>query len=437
MSRILSLRKTRGREKARGAGQFGVADADTQELDVKRTRRGMYSSPGPQPGTTWKKFMHQYNEKRRTPSPSSQFQTTSTEAMDTDEAQRVTAKVVKTLMEKQEGEKQDNPPTTMDEEEETVATMGEIEQTMEEKKKEKEMEEFLASTKQPLDDSKISFKPLSQGEETRAEMTEENLEDTVVFSESEKRPQLVEEDFEQTSKMAIKETEKLNEKKVIPKMTYVSSDGTGDPKPKEGPSGVDPYEEIEGAPHHYYYVPIKGNPPVSHFKPIREELTPRGDSMGVVIEIPQWEEQYGTKTYGVDRRYGIIYAVKDGEWGRFVKACNCFPQKELEESKDRPMAGLKSPQEVQTPKSQDEVPLAESTRKKNKFSRVTIKDLGASHSDLNTVGFSESSTDISTSSDDTAKIQQEIEETEKANKALEEERLKIERERIEMVKEQH
>ena len=80
--------------------------------------------------------MHQYNEKRRTSSPSSQFQTTSTEAMDTDEAQRVTAKVVKTLMEKQEGEKQDNPPTKMDEEEETVATMGEIEQTMEEKKKE-------------------------------------------------------------------------------------------------------------------------------------------------------------------------------------------------------------------------------------------------------------------------------------------------------------
>ena len=220
-------------------------------------------------------------------------------------------------------------------------------------------------------------------------------------------------------------------------MTYVSSDGTGDPQPKEGPSGIDPYEEIEGVPHHHYYVPIKGNPPVSHFKPIREELTPRRDSMGVVVEIPQWEEQYGTKTYGVDRRYGIIYAVKDGEWGRFVKACNCFPQKEIEEGKDGPIAGLKSPQEVQTPKSQDEVPLAESTRKKNKFSRVTIKDLGASHSDLNTVGFSESSTDIATSSDDTAKIQQEIEETEKANKALEEERLKIERERMEMAREQH
>ena len=120
-----------------------MADADPQELDVKRTRRGVYSSPGPQPGMTWKKFMHQYNEKRRTPSPSSQFQTTSTEAMDTDEAQRVTAQVVKTLMEKQEEEKQDNPPTKMDEEEETVATMGEIEQIMQEKKKKKKWKNFL------------------------------------------------------------------------------------------------------------------------------------------------------------------------------------------------------------------------------------------------------------------------------------------------------
>ena len=124
MSRMLSLIKTRGREKARGTGQFGVADADPQELDVRRTRRGVYPSPGPQPGTTWKKFMHQYSEKRRTPSPSSQFQTTSTEAMDTDEAQRVTAEVVKTLMEKQEEEEQDNPPTKMDEEEETSSHNG-------------------------------------------------------------------------------------------------------------------------------------------------------------------------------------------------------------------------------------------------------------------------------------------------------------------------
>ena len=158
MSKILGTRKSRSREKAKGTGQFGVADTDSEELDVRRTRRGLYVAPGLSKGTNWKSFMQKYNENRRTPSPSSQFQTTSTEAMDTDEAQRVTAEVVKTLIEKQEADKQKVPPVTVDEEEETVATMREIEQTIEEKKREKEMEEFLASTKEPLDDSEISFK---------------------------------------------------------------------------------------------------------------------------------------------------------------------------------------------------------------------------------------------------------------------------------------
>ena len=50
MSRMLSLRKTRGREKARGAGQFGVADTDPQELDVKRDQKGCVFFPR---STTW------------------------------------------------------------------------------------------------------------------------------------------------------------------------------------------------------------------------------------------------------------------------------------------------------------------------------------------------------------------------------------------------
>ena len=63
--------------------------------------------------------------------------------------------------------------------------------------------------------------------------------------------------------------------------------------------------------------------------------------------------------------------------------------------------------------------------------------MGASHSDLGTIGFSESSTDAATSSEGTTRIHQEIEEAEKATKILEEERLKIEQKRLEMIKEQH
>ena len=95
--------------------------------------------------------------------------------MDTDEAQKVTTEIVKVLIEQQEQEKEKLSPTVVDEEEETMATMEEIEQNLKEKKQEKEMEEFLASTKQPLDDSVISFKSIDSGVDDRAEMTEENL----------------------------------------------------------------------------------------------------------------------------------------------------------------------------------------------------------------------------------------------------------------------
>ena len=59
---------------------------------------------------------------------------------------------------------------------------------------------------------------------------------------------------------------------------------------------------------------------------------------------------------------------------------------------------MTSPKELETLNSKIGEPVAESTRKPtSKFQRVTIKDIGASHSDLNTVGFSESSTDVTSS----------------------------------------
>ena len=295
------------------------------------------------------------------------------------------------------------------------------------------MEEFLASTKQPLDDSVISFKSIDSGVDDRAEMTEENLEDTIVYKDPDKRPGLEEVEFEQTREPEETLIEQLNKKKSVPKMAYVSSDGTESDKRKQSV-----LEELRKAPQPTYYLPLKGNPLVSEYKSLREEITPRGDSMGIVIEVPEWEEKFNTRIYGVDRRYGIIYAIEGKEWGRFVKACNSFPQKEFEEEEeDKPIAGSLTPKDVKSPESQAGIPLAESTRKKEGFQRVTIKDLGASHSDLGTIGFSESSTDAATSSEGTTRIHQEIEEAEKATKILEEERLKIEKEKLKMIKEQH
>ena len=215
MSKVVSTKRSRQKEKSKGTGQFGVADADPQELDVRRTRRGTYPVLGAPTGTTWRNFVQKYGERKRTSSPSSQFQTTSTEAMDTDEAQKVTTEIVKVLIEKQEQEKEKVSPMVVDEEEETMATMEEIEQNLKEKKQKKEMEEFLVSTKQPLDDSVISFKSIDSGVDDRAEMTEENLEDTIVYKDQDKRPDLEEIEFEQIKEPEETLTEQLNKKKSV------------------------------------------------------------------------------------------------------------------------------------------------------------------------------------------------------------------------------
>ena len=52
MSTVVSTKTSRQKEKSKGTGQFGVANADPQELDVRRTRRGTYPALGAPAGTT-------------------------------------------------------------------------------------------------------------------------------------------------------------------------------------------------------------------------------------------------------------------------------------------------------------------------------------------------------------------------------------------------
>ena len=57
MSKVVSTKRSRQKKKSKGTGQFRVADADPQELDVRRTRRGTYPALGAPAGTTWKNFV--------------------------------------------------------------------------------------------------------------------------------------------------------------------------------------------------------------------------------------------------------------------------------------------------------------------------------------------------------------------------------------------
>ena len=97
MSKTL-VRKVKTKEK--GEGQLGVADTDPHELDIRKTRHGAYPAPGTPSGTTWKQQLQKLRDKTGEKS-SSNLVSSSTEAMDSDDAQKATTAIVQRLMEKQ------------------------------------------------------------------------------------------------------------------------------------------------------------------------------------------------------------------------------------------------------------------------------------------------------------------------------------------------
>ena len=248
MSKTL-VRKVKTKEK--GEGQLGVADTDPHELDIRKTRHGAYPAPGTPSGTTWKQQLQKLRDKTGEKS-SSNLVSSSTEAMDLDDAQKATTAIVQRLVEKQvKKEDQKESPSIVDEQE-TLMTKDQIDLKLS-KKKEGEKSSSLESGEVNLDDSEITFKSITSGiyDATRATLNEE-LDDTVKWEENTSKRPPIEEEEEVTEAILVTDNtnmESLVKIKPVPKMTYVSSEGTSkdDPIPKEGKrgDGTKPEEHLE------------------------------------------------------------------------------------------------------------------------------------------------------------------------------------------------
>ena len=83
------VRKTKTREKNRVSSQYGVADPDPADLDIKQTRNKKYQAKPPQSGGTWK---DKYQERQGSESPIF-MSTTSADAMSTNEAMEISKKI--------------------------------------------------------------------------------------------------------------------------------------------------------------------------------------------------------------------------------------------------------------------------------------------------------------------------------------------------------
>ena len=91
--------------------------------------------------------------------------------------------------------------------------------------------------------------------------------------------------------------------------------------------------------------------------------TPMLEHPAVLIAIPEWESRYGTKSYAVDVEEGYIYAVRNEDWERLVEKAYVATDEPLEISQMTPTEKEALVGKVQTLDSKERVPLAESTRK--------------------------------------------------------------------------
>ena len=175
--------------------------------------------------------------------------------------------------------------------------------------------------------------------------------------------------------------------------------------------------------------------------------TPILEHPAVLIAIPEWETKYGTKSYAVDVKEGYIYAVRNEDWERLVERAYVATDEPLEIEQTTPVEKETLIEEVQTLNSKEKIPLAESTRKD--FREPIQKGKGIPRAnfldseprprvpekELETPKRKLSFEDLADEEQLAKEIEKDIKDAEQAQWALETERMQIEIERVTLERE--
>ena len=104
MSKTITKKKSKQKEVD---PKFGVSEWDPSELDVRQTRHGTYDSKPPPKGGTWreqfKKEAYKLRQKQREEPPEFLSTYTTTDTMDTDEAQEINKQIKEKIEREPEG----------------------------------------------------------------------------------------------------------------------------------------------------------------------------------------------------------------------------------------------------------------------------------------------------------------------------------------------
>ena len=358
--------------------KFGVSEWDPAELDVRHTRHGKYESRPPPRGGTWREQIKEEayklrQKQREADSPEFISPHSTTDTMDTDEAQEVNKQIMEKIEKEPEGAeylnvigegKYENVGEALD----TGATFSTVTEMQVEAEKAQQTYEEIESLEDShivsfpkLDKEKEALRRKTQGErvpfETEDLMTSlANITEPppIAFTDPSDFDEVLREGDEYLSKI---EEELGNEggKQVLSRIEK------GFAKTVKWEAINFPMQQLMK---YHLRLPFPHAPKVLSRNPrMWVDKTPILEHPAVLITIPEWESKYRTKSYAVDVKEGYIYAVRSEDWERLVERAYVATDEPLEMSQITPAEREMVSGKVQTLDSKERVPLAESTRK--------------------------------------------------------------------------
>ena len=449
MSKVLRRSKT----KEKVSAQYGVADPDPADLDVRQTRNRQYPAAPPITGGTWR---DRANTRERSESPI--FISITPDAMSTDEAIEISKKIDQEIAQEEADKGQtekkailgadDTLPTV--EELQTPKSAGELYEEIKEELGPSGVVSFPKYEKELLGKAAKEKEKVDQG--IRAPLIT-SVEGEKLLEIKQISP-LTYGDLPDFDKI-IKEGDEFIEQ------TYsMMSDlekGDADSQSfvilhrgeKEVSSSIyeNKMQDLKEIMPNEVYLPTSTKRKVSERQPkVWVKRTPFESNPAIIVQIEEWLDTVGTRDFTVDVKLGIMYAIKGYKWERMTEKAEIRSESVQEGT---PVVGPIGGS-VKTPTSKEPIPLAESTRKDapiytNTSIKERSKDAKPPDRKNRQIPDPQYTKPIETprrkltfqeEDEDAKKIQKEIEEVQRAEEALTLEREKIERERIEILKKQ-
>ena len=449
MSKVLRRSKT----KEKVSAQYGVADPDPADLDVRQTRNRQYPAAPPITGGTWR---DRANIRERSESPI--FISTTPDAMSTDEAIEISKKIDQEIAQ----EEADKGQT----EEKAILGADDTLPTVEELQTSKPAGELYEEIKEELGPSRVVSFPkyekelLGKAAKEREKVDQGIRAPLITSAEGEKLfeikqiPPLTYGDLPDFDKI-IKEGDEFIEQ-TYSMMSDLEKGDTDSQSfvilhrgEKEVSSSI--YENImqdlkEIMPNEVY-LPTSTKRRVSERQPkVWVKRTPFESNPAIIVQIEEWLDTVGTRDFAIDVKLGIMYAIKGYKWERMTEKAEIRSESVQEGTPViGPIGGS-----VKTPTSKEPIPLAESTRKDGPiYTNTSIEEKSKDakpperknkqRSDpqyTKPIETPKRKLTFQEEDEDAKEIQKEIEEVQRAEEALTLEREKIERERIEILKKQ-